>query len=200
MATGAAPPTNSPAAPSLSHPQALHPLTLSALTSWRKCSFHTLHFANTEPNLRHLENPNVMESKTRPQPDLSAAAVLAVAMEGHVLFRAAKIFTNPPPGNVPATAGKAPLTSDICVLIAVQQLWGDLHLCSGSSISSMLIQTAEMVETSRVRPNAAATMTLGVADHRCVNADGATPAVSGGPRREAAMIYAGVPDSWKDTF
>lgn len=130
-----------------------------------------------------------MESETRPQPDLSAAAVLALAVEGHVLFRAAKIFTNSPPGNVPAAAGKAPLTSDICVLIAVQQLRGDLHLrSSSSSISSMLIQAAAMVETSRVRPDAAATMTLRAADHRCVNADGAAPAVPGGPWREVTRI------------
>lgn len=144
-----------------------------------------------EPNLRHLENPNVTESGTRPQPDLSAAAVLAVAVEGHVLFRAAKIFTNSPPGNVPAAAGKAPLTSDICVLIAVQQLRGDLHLHGNSSISSMLIQAAAMAETSRVRPDAAATMTLRAADHRCVNADGAAPAVPGGLWREVTRIYVG---------
>lgn len=110
-----------------------------------------------EPNLQHLENLNVMGSETRSEPDLSAAVVLAVAAaaeeeeKGHVLFRAAEIFTNSPPGNVPAVVGKAAMTPDICVLIAVQQLRGDLHLgSSSSSSSSMLIQAAAMVETSRV--------------------------------------------------
>lgn len=133
---------NSPAAPSVFHPHSLDPLTPSGVNE--PVEVRLSHFANMEPNLRHLENPNVMESETRPQPDLSVAAVLAVAVEGHVLFRGAKIFTNSPPGNVPAAAGKAPLTSDICVLIVVQQLRGDLHL--RSSISSMLIQAAAMVE------------------------------------------------------
>lgn len=94
-----------------------------------------------------------MRSETRPEPDLSPTAVLAVAAaveEGYVLFRATEIFTNSPPGNAPAAAGKAVMTPDICVLIGVQQLRGDLHLGGSSSSSSMLIQAAARVKTSRV--------------------------------------------------